>query len=289
VKSLRSRRQSSRTNQQVPFLARALPSSSNRVMEAANLGPGRPLTTGRNGAEFGESVDSSALSALLDAVPQALLLIDSAAIVRHANRAADDLVRDGDVLRVCEGRLIAAHPTDRPRLRRAIDALCGNNGEAYVVLSLRAEAHPLVSLLLWSVGKSPLSGQRLIAVFASVPFLGCKMDGELLRRLYGLTGAEVRLASLIAAGRSLTEIATELRAVDDPHASATRTGEDRYESSDRARQPAPHRPCAIRTPDRPIRLSVIHRLDDDRVAHFRYPAAYEKTCYQSTRQPNLRS
>jgi PAS domain-containing protein len=75
------------------------------------------------------AVSADALASLLDVLPQPLLLIGRDQSVRHANRAAGELLQRGDGLLVRDGRLTAAGGAEASRLRRAIDELWAAGGD----------------------------------------------------------------------------------------------------------------------------------------------------------------
>ena len=158
-----------------------------------------------------ETVSAAAFAALLDVVPQPLLLTDASARLRHANRAADELLERGNSLLVREGRLTLPGSPEAGRLRRALGALDAVGSNAPVVLTFRRDPADIrLVLMLWPLDVPDTTGRRLLAVFAD-DGAASGIDASVLRRLYGLTAAEARVADLIAAGHSVAEIAVRLR------------------------------------------------------------------------------
>ena len=138
-----------------------------------------------------------ALAAVLDVVPQPLLLVDGRAMVRHTNRAAEGLLSRGEIQRTRDRRLAAGAAT--AALHRAIVAIANGRAAQSVVVD---------RMLLWRV---ECPGGALVAVFVGGGVPTNAIDARLLCRLYGLTAAEARVAALVATGHSLDEIVAQLR------------------------------------------------------------------------------
>lgn len=165
--------------------------------------------TRSGGATATPDVAASALAALLDVVPQSLLLVDAGARLRYANRAGADLLRRGDLLRVRDHRVAPAISAEMPALQRAIATVASAHGDRRAVLTVhRASERSPIALLLWHLAAP---GGALVALFASDGTRAGAIDAPLLRRLYGLTAAEARVAALIAMGHTIAEIAAHLR------------------------------------------------------------------------------
>lgn len=166
---------------------------------------GAPARGDANALRSGDA-PAAALAALLDVAPQPLLLADAGAIVHFANRAATDLLGRGGALRVRGQRLVAESAADTQRLQRAI-ATAAEGAENGTLLALRSVNGDRVPVLLWRLG---LRAGRLVALFAA-DRTPATVDMALLRRLYGLTAAEARVAALIAAGHTVGDIVTQSR------------------------------------------------------------------------------
>lgn len=170
---------------------------------------------------------------LLDALPQAVLAADAAGRIRHANRAAEDLLIAGTTLRQSQGRLTASTPLEtsalQAALRRAVEAAPGGEPgptSSLVVHDFAGAALAVtVTPLDRHAGLPNLPAQRLALVVA-VPTQPRRPDPLPLRTAFGFTGAEVELAAALVGGQRLNAIAnargvrmptvrTQLRALFD--------------------------------------------------------------------------
>ena len=162
-------------------------------------------------AEPDPAGDTAALAVLLDVLPQAILLVNANATVRRANRAATALLRAGDGLLLSNQRLAATRPTDTAALHCVIAAAGGGTQRGNAVVTLRRPSErPPLALLVWALEKLQPAGPALVAVFVGDPDRPTAISEPLLRRLYGLTRAEARLAGFLADGHSLLEAAAHL-------------------------------------------------------------------------------
>ncbi len=147
----------------------------------------------------------AALAAVLDAVPQAVLLVDDRGRLCHANAAGRALLRQGDGLcllpdRDGPGRLSAMRPSAARRLRLLLGrAAAGSSGWMRLACPCGAPGRPLLLL--------PLPGP-LVAVLAGgdgvVPAAGT------LRDAFGLTAAQAQVLRCIAAGAGVPGTAAAL-------------------------------------------------------------------------------
>src|SRR6266550_2104672 len=146
------------------------------------------------------------------------IVTDAHARVLSANRAARLIVGAGDGLSTDHDRLAAATPGQT----RALHALIGEAAETtrgeYLdcdALALsRPSLKPPLNVLVMPLGLEGCGLAALrpsdVALFVSDPTRTVRTDQRALRRWYGLTAAEAELASRMAAGRTIQEIATEL-------------------------------------------------------------------------------
>jgi DNA-binding CsgD family transcriptional regulator len=155
----------------------------------------------------------------MNALGFGLLIVDSAAKVLAANRAADALLERADGLRSRRGRLSCDAPHETRALRDAIHAAAeparNSGGSAIHVGVTRGVAHrPLtvhvVPLASVSANGCPTSRRGVAAVFLTDP-MGQAGDAEGVARAYHLTPSESRLVAHIVAGRGLVEVAARLR------------------------------------------------------------------------------
>jgi DNA-binding CsgD family transcriptional regulator len=152
---------------------------------------------------------SGRLADVLDQSPHGVFLIDATGAVRHANREAERLLAEKHGLRIANGQLTGSGGAGKQLealIRRAgsRDQRCGGS----MLLATPGRARPL------SLTVAPLTSER--AAIAQGPWvLVCVTDLDAavrlpearLRQLYGLTGAEARVAMALFEGASPREIA----------------------------------------------------------------------------------
>jgi PAS domain-containing protein/DNA-binding CsgD family transcriptional regulator len=139
-----------------------------------------------------------------DSLPQAVALIDSQRHLIYANRAMESLLQTRRGLSLREGRLHALRPQDEERLTAcvadALASLAGGTDEHAASLNLRYDdgAHVVVHAV-------PVAGaaKRFLPSAPMVLLMAANFVGEQtascdeLRRLYGYTKSEARLAQLV--------------------------------------------------------------------------------------------
>ncbi len=164
------------------------------------------LRAARVQADLGQS--------LLDALPQAVLAVDATGRIRHANRAAEDLLTAGTTLRQSQGRLTASTPSEtsalQAALRRAVEATPGADPGPATSLVVHDSAGAALAVTVTPLdrhaGLPDLPAQRLALVVA-VPTQPRRPDPVPLRTAFGFTGAEAELAAALAGGQRLDAIA----------------------------------------------------------------------------------
>lgn len=177
--------------------ARAMPYLRHTFRLLEQLGRARP-----------ELADDTAWSArVLDRLGIAAFVVEAAGRLRHANRAADEVLRRGDVLCAKRGRITAIHGHETQRLLEQIARAASNVaacGGALVVGASEAEGGMHLTV-------SPLPGQGmssgLALVLATPPAAASLSSVDVLRRSFGLTRAEARLIARLAAVLDLRQAA----------------------------------------------------------------------------------
>jgi DNA-binding CsgD family transcriptional regulator len=155
---------------------------------------------------------SNALESAIDHLRIGVVFVDSKGGVVHFNRKAEELLRRNDGLLLAQGRLHAAAQPESSVLQTLIAGAVQTSkgkglGTGGTVLISRKAGRPL------SVSAAPLPnagvvGQRPSAIlFVADPDQKFELPADLLRRRYGLTVAEARLATILLEGRSLKEAA----------------------------------------------------------------------------------
>lgn len=123
-----------------------------------------------------------------------VLLLERDATVRYANGAASAILERRDPLVLLNGRLAARDTTVSARLRALVcDAPAGGRPAA-VVLPSPAARWSLIAHICARAGHGP------VAAVLVDPGAPPRIDSAHLRDLFGLTGAEARLAVLLLEG-----------------------------------------------------------------------------------------
>ena len=156
------------------------------------------------------------LASVLDLSPYGLILLDSKGRVRHVNRTAESLMREPGGLTVSGGRLSARLPEAARRLGALIQAAASQDvgycSGGSMALATSGRRLPL------SLTVAPIRSRRLFSLNEGPSVLICVTDLEArvslpeqrLRGLFGLTGAETRLALAIFEGATPREAAATL-------------------------------------------------------------------------------
>lgn len=163
--------------------------------------------------------ETDALGEALDHFSTGVYVLDAKGRVLRSNRAAERIVADADGLSLCRNELAAARPADARALRKLIGCATqtgnGNGLGAGGSLALERPSgrRPLMLLIspVRSIGANVIDHHAAALVFVSDPEQRVEPPLEALRRHWGLTRAEARVASLLAAGENLEDIAEQLR------------------------------------------------------------------------------
>jgi DNA-binding CsgD family transcriptional regulator/PAS domain-containing protein len=156
------------------------------------------------------------MAQLLDGLRCAVLLADERGAVLYANRSAELMLRDGDLIRSVRGRLRPTAPSAAAELRAAIrlaardEAAIGKTGLA--ICLTEPDAAPVFAHVLPMTGgefRARLQPKAVAAVFVGA--LPNEQDGATtVAAAFGLTPAETRVLASLVAGRTLAETATTL-------------------------------------------------------------------------------
>jgi DNA-binding CsgD family transcriptional regulator len=155
------------------------------------------------------------LARAVEASAQAVLLVDGAGMVRHANAAAADLLAADKGLTVLCGRLMARHSESARELAQLVARATTPEGPQMggaMKLPLPGQRFPL------AIRVAPVPGVKMPLFGYSRTALVCVTDLETeirspeteLRSLFGLTYAEARVATAIFDGLSMREAAETL-------------------------------------------------------------------------------
>ncbi len=170
-------------------------------------------------AQRQSSLLQHAALAALDRMPIGVALTDAEAKVLATNAAARSMIEARDGLALTNGQLSATINGAGSKLRKLIGAVAAGTHRGFANLSLprRGARHPL-SVTIAQVGRTGLPGSTAAngghststVVYVTDPDRPIEPDQDSLRTTYGLTAAEARLASRIATGESLADVAAAL-------------------------------------------------------------------------------
>jgi DNA-binding CsgD family transcriptional regulator/PAS domain-containing protein len=155
---------------------------------------------------------SNALESAIDHLKIGVVLLDSKGGVVHFNRMAEELLRRNDGLLLAQNRLHASAQRESSDLQTLITGTVPTSqdkrlGSGGTVLISRRSGRPL-SLTVAPLPNVGVFGQHPSAVlFVADPDQKVDLPADLLRRCYGLTIAEARLAMTLVERRSLKEAA----------------------------------------------------------------------------------
>jgi DNA-binding CsgD family transcriptional regulator/PAS domain-containing protein len=153
---------------------------------------------------------------LLDGLRCAVLLTDERGAILYANRSAEFMLRDGDLVQSVCGLLRPTTPSAAAELRAAIRLAARDEatiGKAGLAICLTGpDAAPVFAHVLPMTGgefRTRLQPEAVAAVFVGAP--PNEQDGaDTVAAAFGLTPAETRVLASLLVGRTLTETATTL-------------------------------------------------------------------------------
>lgn len=161
-----------------------------------------------------QTVRQVALDAL-DVMPIGVILVSLGGAVLAANKVARDVMSGRDVITIGRNGLEVVTEGRKMRFRdilaSAVKPLERNRPSRPLAFSLvRPTGHRPLSLLISPV-RTPLRSaawdEPAAVLFIGDPEHSGEIDEARLRQIYGLTGAEARIAALLARGYRLDEIA----------------------------------------------------------------------------------
>jgi DNA-binding CsgD family transcriptional regulator len=156
---------------------------------------------------------SRSLETAIDSLAIGIIFLDDEGKVLLLNRKAEALIRQEDGLLLTDKRISASVPQDSSRLKAAVVAAANTGrgkgdsaGGTFLVSREKGRALSVTVAPLRDVGIG-MRQQASAVLFISDPDRKAELPLDLLRRCYGLTFAEARLATVLVQGRSLKEAA----------------------------------------------------------------------------------
>lgn len=150
------------------------------------------------------------LAEAVESIRHAVFVVGPAGTAVYMNRVAEDLVAAGDGPSVRSGRIGVSLPSTDSELHRSIAAALGQDSLARCGSSLLC---PRVggrrSYVIHVLPFTSVTSRRALVIVVD-PERRIEPDPELLRRVYGLTGAEADVALRVARGDGLKPISDEM-------------------------------------------------------------------------------
>ena len=153
----------------------------------------------------------------LDELSEGVILVDDQLTIVFANLEAQRLLRARDGLAALGSKLAAATASETSRLRRGIGQACSgalDDGPSMVPIGRPPPKRPLfLRIATLSAAMADQFGERRAGacLFVRDPDRPWHAEVRVLRAALGLTSAEARVASLLAAGLDLNGIVSHLR------------------------------------------------------------------------------
>jgi DNA-binding CsgD family transcriptional regulator len=154
----------------------------------------------------------------LDRLGMGFLVVDAAGRILTLNRLAATTLEQNDGLSISRKTLHAGRPKEANRLYYGLilEAAATGSGHGFesggmmtVPRPSRRRAFEILVTPLRQGALPPVQRQQAAAIFLIDPENQPEPNGQALRRLFGLTPAEARLAKLLIQGKSLTQAAEE--------------------------------------------------------------------------------
>jgi DNA-binding CsgD family transcriptional regulator len=148
----------------------------------------------------------------LDALRLGVVLADQDSRILHANRAAEEMMRDGVAIRDRGGVLASLEVRSAIKQAASNESGIGKTGLAVRLTEEEAEA-PVVAHVLPLAGgevRSRLEPAAVAAVFVN-PKVDDAASAQAVAATYALTPAETRVLTRILTGSTVAEAAADLR------------------------------------------------------------------------------
>jgi DNA-binding CsgD family transcriptional regulator/PAS domain-containing protein len=152
----------------------------------------------------GKTVERDRFREIVDRLIVAVFLVDSTGLIHHANTAGQQLLTEGKVLRSRNGRLTSLISHEQAALLAAIEA--GHKGAPAVALTMRDGTALIATILPLKDGyrlEASYRTKAAAAVFVDNPAGRFEYPGEMICKLFKLTGAELQLLLALLDGVTL--------------------------------------------------------------------------------------
>jgi DNA-binding CsgD family transcriptional regulator len=163
-----------------------------------------------------QTVEKARMTETLDALKLGVVLTDADSRILHANRAAQEMIREGGTLRDGRGVLRAENTAASAEMKEAIGLAARNeSGLGRTGLAVRLSEDyelPVVAHVLPLASgeiRSRLDPAAVAAVFIN-PAVEDERSAQTVAATFGLTRAETRVLSRVLAGMTVVEAAADL-------------------------------------------------------------------------------
>lgn len=162
--------------------------------------------------------EAASFRAAFDAIGSGALIVDADMSIRHANRAAEEMLRLADPIRSAGGRLEFARDILPGRLEEAVRVAATSPeielGRRGMSIPTRRQDGAAVSVHVMPLERRTVStgagDGAVAAVFVADSLAQWNVATDAVALLHDLTPAEARVFELVVAGRSTQQIAREL-------------------------------------------------------------------------------
>jgi DNA-binding CsgD family transcriptional regulator len=175
-----------------------------------------PASAGDLTRDVQDFTDVGALTFVLDQMPVGVVLVVESGAVIWMNRSAERLVRIGDGVALCRGRLVASSRLEATDFEQMVTRASGapstssSPGNAETIRLFRSSSSTSLVAVVRAVVQTDRRAEARAVVFLLDPDHHLRVSRERLRRLYKLTPTESDLVALLAAGHSLHAAAAQL-------------------------------------------------------------------------------
>jgi DNA-binding CsgD family transcriptional regulator len=145
---------------------------------------------------------------LLDDLALPIFLLDRELTVLEHNEAADELIAQHSGLRIEDRRLRVFRTEEHEALVRAVDAAVEASSATAFIVEISDGKGPRLHLCLHTLVGYRATGVRVrLVLYVIDPRYQPNLDGQLLRRVYGLSPGEIRIVRELMQGQSVESIA----------------------------------------------------------------------------------